>query len=320
MGKALVLVLSTLLTLVTGSGASWAQQFPAKPIRLIVPFGAGGSSDVSARILADAMRVLLGQPFVVENRPGAGGTVGTNYAANAPADGYTLVLAGTPNFAINIFLYGALAGDVAKNFVPIALVYSSPNVLLANGRFSSSSLKDLLAIAKREPKLFIAIGGFGSSGHLAGALLESLTDVQFDYVAYANPITPVVSGEVKVGLYSLPAALPHIQSGELKALAVTSKRRNPIAPDIPSVAELGFPDFEAVAWNGLAAPAGTPKDVVRILSASARRVVAQPAIQEKLMALGNEITPMDSDEFASFVSAERQKWAEMVRRTGAKPN
>jgi tripartite-type tricarboxylate transporter receptor subunit TctC len=263
----------------------------------------------------------LGQTLIIENRPGAGGTVGTNYAARLPADGYSMVFASTPNFAINIALYGAVAGDVARDFTSVALFCTAPNVLLTTPDFPGHSFSEFLKIAKQPGgKLFVTTATAGGSGHLAGALLETLTGAQFEYVPHTNPILPLLSGHVQVGLYTLPAALPYLRSGKLKALAVTSITRNASAPEIPTVAEMGFPDFEAVAWYGFAVPTGTPELAIRKLSESVRKAVAQPRVRDKLISLGNDIRPMDAKEFTAFLDVERKKWAEMVRRTGAKPD
>lgn len=302
--------------------AAHAQDFPSKPLRLIVPFGAGGSGDLAARTMAEALGAQLRQPVVVENRPGAGGTIGTNLAAKTPADGYTLVFAGTPNFAINPTLYGpATGGNPAAEFTAVALFASAPNVILTPAEFPAQNLGDFVRIAKEKPgQLNVTTGSVGSSGHLAGALLATRAGIDWVYVPHANPTVPLLAGVVQAGIYTVPATLQLIRSGKLRALAVTSAQRSTSAPDIPTVAELGYPGFEAIGWYGFAVPRGTPDTVVQTLANGVKNALAQPAIRDKLLAMGNDVTFMAPREFGAFMDAERTKWGEMVRKTGAKPD
>jgi tripartite-type tricarboxylate transporter receptor subunit TctC len=305
--------------LATASSAGAQEAFPSRTIRMIVPFGAGGSGDIVARTIAESMQADLGQAVIVDNRPGAGGTVGTALAAKARPDGYTILLAATPNFAINQSLYGpAQSGNLASDFIPLALIATAPNVVLAGADLRVSNLKELIAVAKQQP-LFVATGSVGSTGHLAGAMLALKAGVEWQYMPHQNPILPLLAGTVPVGIYTIPASLQHVKAGKLKALAVTGTNRTALAPDIPTVAESGYPGFEAVGWFGLAAPAGTPPQTIKTLEDSVQKALDKPPVRAKLTQMGNDITFMDSAEFARFAEKERQMWAEMVKLTGAKP-
>lgn len=310
------------LLAVACAGAFAQEAYPNRPIRLVVPFGAGGSADLVARVIGESMQADLGQPVVIENRPGAGGTVGTGMVAKNPPDGYTVLLAGTPNFAINQYLYGpAMSGNLNTDFIPVSMAVSSPNIIVTNSNFPAANLRELIDAAKRQPgKIFVTTGSVGSSGHLAGALLAHTAGVDWTYVPDKNPIVPLLSGAVQAGIYTVPATLPLIRAGKLKALAVTSAERSVSAPDIPTVAESGYPGFEATAWYGFAVATGTPQSIVHRLEDATRKATQKPQVRAKLEQMGNDVTFLNEEQFDRFVHKEREKWAEMVKLTGAKPD
>ncbi len=308
------------LLLVAGSG--FAQEYPVKPIRLLVPFPPGGGTDIAARTVANALGATLKWNFAIENKPGAGGNLGVEQAARSAADGYTLVIGQTSNLAINPALYAKLPYDPLKDLAPVALVVSAPVVLVVAADSRFASVADMLAAAKRDPgAVTFASPGNGTVSHLAGELLQRAAGVKFTHVPYkgAPPaLADTLGGQVQSFMSSVPSALGHIRSGRLRALAVSTAKRSPQMPGVPTVAESGYPGFDASTWYGLLAPAGTPAGVVARLNAEVNRVLAQPGVRERLAGEGGEVLGGTPAQFAAFLAAEHAKWARVVADSGAK--
>ncbi len=298
-----------------------AETFPSKPIRLVVGFGPGGINDIVARVVGQKLGEALGQPVIVENKAGAGGTIGADSVAKAKPDGYTLLLGSVSNVAMAPSQYKSLPYDPIKDFAPVALLAAAPNILVVNPKFPVHSVKELIALAKKEPgKISYASAGKGTSNHLTVELLKSLADIDLVHVPYkgdALGITDVIGGQVPMMFPTLPVALPHIKSGKLRAVAVSSPKRTALAPDVPTVNEsAGLKDFEVSVWVGILAPANTPKDIVDRVSSELTRIVQTPAVKEKLASLGAEPDPRDSAQFASYIKSETAKWAKVAAAAG----
>jgi tripartite-type tricarboxylate transporter receptor subunit TctC len=296
--------------------------FPTKQIRIVVPFPAGGATDIAARAIADKMGAAWKQPVVVENRGGAGGNVGSDVVAKAPADGYTLVMGVTGSHAINISLYAKMPYDPVRDFEAISQVAVVPNVIVVHPSVKAVTLKEFVALAKREPgKLDYASLGSGTAAHLGMEMFKRDAGIFLVHIPYrgsAPAVADLIGGQVQVMMDGLPSALPHVKVGRLRALAVTSQKRSPAAPDLPTIAESGYPGFYADAWSGLFAPRGTPKAVVDRLAAETRRILALPEVRERLAGLGAEPVGSTPAEFASHVQREIAKWAQVVKASGAK--
>ncbi|HVF65905.1 MAG TPA: tripartite tricarboxylate transporter substrate binding protein [Casimicrobiaceae bacterium] len=296
--------------------------YPNKPIRVVVPFPAGGTTDILARAAAQKMSDAWGQPAVVDNRPGAAGNIGSELVAKAPNDGYTLLMGTVGTHAINASLYSKMPYDHVKDFVPIVLVAGVPNVLVVHPSVPANSVKELIAYGKANPgKLNFASSGSGTSIHLAGELFKVSTGVAMQHVPYkgsAPAISDLLGGQVQLMFDNLPSALPHIKGGKLKALAVTSATRAPALPDVPTVAEAGIPGFEASSWFGLLAPAGTSRDIVTKINGDVAKWLATADAKEKLTAAGANVFGGTPEDFAKHIAAETTKWAKVVKESGAK--
>jgi tripartite-type tricarboxylate transporter receptor subunit TctC len=314
----MVKVLAVLLVLASGPG--FAQPYPSKPIRFIVPFPPGGSSDLIARAIAPRMGEKLGQPVVVENRPGAGGMIGVEAVAKAPPDGYTIGLAAAGALSSNMHLYPTMPYH-PKDLAPISMLAMIPFFLVAHPS-QASSLKELIETAKAKPgALSYGHGGQGSTMHLAGELLNMMAKVRVQAVPYkgSGPVSAdVLGGQVPLGVVDVPSAIANVRAGKLRALAVTSKRRISAAPEVPTFEEAGLPGYEAVGWFGTVAPAGTPPEVVSKLNAEIRAALALPDIREKAVAAGAEPFANSPQEFAAFIREETRKWAEVIKAAGVK--
>ncbi len=309
-----------LITLALSAGPALAQDFPVKPVRLVVPFAAGTTTDIVARVMAEGMARVLGQSVVVENRAGAGGGIGSDLVAKAPADGYTLLMGTVGTHAINATLYKKLAYDPQRDFAPVAFTGYTPTLLVVSGGSSLKSLKDLADQARRpDGRVSFASAGNGTSGHLAGELLKVRLGGEMTHVPYkdgALALSDVMSGQVQFMFYHPAAALPHIKSGKLRALGVSSAKRSAAAPEVAAIAESGF-DFDLVAWFMVYAPSATPSPVLARLREAAALTLAAPDVAGKLKGQGLELSAMRADEMAAFGRAEVAKWAELVRRSGA---
>ncbi len=303
-----------------GSYATAAETYPAKPVRIIVPFSPAGFVDFTARFVAVPLSAALGQPVIVENRAGAGGVIGTEFVARSNPDGYTLVIGSVGTHAVNQALYPNLSYNVLRDFQPVARLSEAPSILAVHPSLPVHSVKDLIELARAKPgQINYASAGAGTSTHLAAALLESLARIKFVHVAYKGGgpmVIAVLSGEVPVTFGTASSVSPHVKSGKLRGLAVTGSQRAAALPDLPTIAESGLPEYAMDNWLGIFAPAGTPRTVVEKLSSEAIRIVRLPEVSEAFRARGVESSPLGSDEFAAFVKKELEKWAKMVTATG----
>jgi len=305
------------------------QAWPSKPVRIVVPFAPGGTTDILARAIAPELSRVFGQTFYVENKAGAGGNLGAEIVAKAPNDGYTLLMGTVGTHGINRALYNKLPYDPIKDFVPITVVAGVPNVMIMNADMAKAhninSVSDFIAYAKANPgKLNMASSGNGTSIHLAGELFKSMSGtymVHFPYKGSNPALLDLIGGSMDVMFDNLPSAMPHIKSGRLKALAVTSSQRSAALPDIPTVEEAGGPalkGFEASSWFGLLAPAGTSVDVVNRVQQEVTKSLGTQAIKDKLLSQGAIPGGNSPDDFAKFIDAEHKKWAQVVKASGAK--
>lgn len=304
-------------------GLALAQaDYPSRPIRLVVPFPPGGSTDIAARVVGEQLALALNQSVVIENRAGAGGSVGADAVARAPADGYTLIMGVTGSHAINISLNRNLRYHPLRDFEPITQVGTLPNILVAHPSVGANTLQELIGLARREPtKLTYASLGNGTAAHLTFEMLKSLAGVQILHVPYGGSgpaITAMLAGDVHLMIDGLPSSLPHVRAGKMRPLAVTSVARSPTLPDVPTIAESGFPGFSADAWNGLFAPKGTPRPIVDRLHAETARILQMPAVRERFAAVGLEPIGSSPAEYQKFVQAEIDKWERFVKASGAK--
>jgi tripartite-type tricarboxylate transporter receptor subunit TctC len=320
---ALALALAVVAPAARAQGsAAW----PSKPVRIVVPFTPGGTTDILARALAPELGKAFGQTFIVENKPGAGGNVGADVVAKSAPDGYTLVMGTVGTHAINPSLYPKMPYDAAKDFAPITLVAGVPNVLVVNpAKAASEGIKDvrsLIAYARAHPgKLNMASSGNGTSIHLSGELFKTLTGtymVHFPYRGSGPALLDLIGGTMDLMFDNLPSALPQIKSGKLVALGVTSSQRSAALPDVPTIAESGVPGFEASSWFGLLAPAGTPPEIVNRIQQETAKALASPVLKERLLAQGAIPSGMAPAEFGRFIAAEAKKWAQVVKASGAK--
>ena len=310
------------MLLVAGAAATvQAQTYPSKPIRMIVPFPPGGTTDILARAIGAELTKAWGQPVVIENRPGAGGNIGSEAVARSPGDGYTLLMGTVGTHGINPSLYKKMPYDAVKDFAPVTLVALVPNILVVHPSVPAKSVAELIALAKKQPgKLTYASSGNGTSIHLSGALFESLAGVQMVHVPYkgsAPAVTDLLGGQVNMMFDNMPSALPHVKAGKLRALGVTSAKRSPAVPDVPTIAEAGVKGYEASSWFGVLAPATTPKDIVAKLNAEIAKSLGTPEMKEKLSSQGAEPVGNTPEQFGAFIRAEIDKWAKVVKASGA---
>lgn len=312
--------------LCAGTAPVAAQEWPNRPIRFVVPYPPGGPLDQVARALAEKLREPLGQPMVVENRPGAGGNIGADLVAKAAPDGYAIVMGAVATHAINPYLYAKMPYDANLDFTPITRVATVPNVLVMNPqtaeRLGVGSLADLIAYARRNPaKLNYASGGNGSAGHLAGELLEAQAGVSMVHIPYGGAAPAqlgLLAGQTDLMFDNLASATPQIRAGKLKAFAVTTAQRSSFFPELPTVAESGLKGFDISTWFGVFAPAGTPKPIVDRLNAEFTRALSAQDIRERLARMGAEASPMSPEDFAAFVRAEQAKYERVVKASGAR--
>ena len=300
--------------------AAAAQDYPSRPVKLVVPFGPGTTTDIVSRVYAEALGRQLGQNVVVENRSGAGGNIGSDLVAKAPADGYTLLMGTVGTHAINPALYRRMPYDAQKDFAPIGFAGYTPTLLVVGAASPIRSLADLKAQAAKAPGVSFASAGNGTSGHLAGELLKARLGGEMVHVPYKEggmAVSDVMSGQAHFMFYHPAAVLPHIQAGKLRALGVSSARRSAAAPDVPTLAEQGAGDFDLVAWFMLYAPAATPAPVLEKLRDAVAQAVATPEVKARLSAQGLEVPVLRGDALTGFSRTEAAKWSELVRRSGA---
>ena len=315
----LKLIISSLCFLITTSG--FAQSYPNKPIKLIVPFPPGGPTDIVARPLAQMLGESMKQSVIVENKGGAGGSVAADFVAKSPPDGYTIMVGTVGTHAINGSLYRQLPYDMTKDFTPIALVASAPLVIAVPANSNIKNLADLIKEAKANPD-FIAFGtaGNGTPGHLTGALFETATKTKLKHIPYkgsAPAVTDLLGGQIPLMFDPIQSVLPHIQSGKLIALAVTSKTRSPLLPNVPTVAESGYPNFESTAWWAVFGPAKLPENVTNTLTTQVQKIASSVAFREKLGNVGVQPNTNFKESLSNFQTREIAKWAIAVRDSGA---
>ena len=311
-----------LLSLVAVSFNASAQ-YPNKPIHLIVPFGPGGFTDVAARILQKELQPVLGQPIVVENKAGAGSTIGTDFVAKSPPDGYTLVMISTTH-VISPSLYKSMPYDPIRDFAPVMRLAEGPYVLVVNAKTPYRTVQDLIAAAKAKPgAIDFASSGNGSSQHLVGALFMNMSGAKLNHIPYKGSnqaMQDVLAGVVPVSFVGMPNALPNIASGKIRALAVTTKIRHPDLPNVPTMDEAGVKGYEATIWLALLAPKGTPTDVVSTLNEAVRKVLAKPDAKKLLRSAGVDVAPSTPEELERLMQSELERWAKVVKETGATVN
>ena len=299
-----------------------AQDYPSRPITLIVPYAAGGGNDVMARIVAEKMSRSLGQQIVIENKGGAGGSIATRQVAKAAPDGYTLGLGGTGTHAINPTLYPNVGYDPRRDFAPVGLIATSALVVLVNTSVPAKTIPELIALARRDPgKLNYASAGVGSGIHLGAELFATMAGVKLTHIPYkgsAPALTDLIGGHVAIYFSSLPPAIALIREGKVRALAVTGPQRSALLPDLPTVAEAALPGYESVLHYGIVAPAGTPRRIVEKLNAAMQAALAEADVRERIIADGAEPLPGTPEDYAADIDREETKWSKVVRVSGAK--
>jgi tripartite-type tricarboxylate transporter receptor subunit TctC len=299
-----------------------AQSWPVKTIKIIVPYPPGGTSDILARALGPGITAALGQPVIIENKPGAPGNVGADAVAKSPPDGYTLLLADIGSLAISPSVFTTLAFDPVRDFAPVAMVAYSPHLLVVHPSVPAKDVAELVALAKAKPdSLNFAVSGVGGANHLAGIDFAQRAGIKWTYIPYkggSQALTDMVGGQAQVMFNGMLATYPFVKDNKLKVLAISSARRFGAAPDVPTVAELGMAGFETGSWQGIVAPAGTPPEVVNKLHATVSAVLATAEMRERLDKAGAELRPQSPAQFGAFIRGERDRWAKVVRESGAK--
>ena len=301
---------------------TFAQQYPARPIRFVLGFAPGGASDTMARVVATRLSENLGQPVVIDNRAGAGGNIAAEIVARSAPDGYTMLLGNNGILAVNVSLYPKLAFDPVKDFSPVVLIASQPNILVVHPAVTANSVKDLVALAKSKAgKLNYASPGNGTTGHLAGELFKRMVDIEYAIIPFKGggpTALALISGECQFSFATALSVQPHIKSGKLRALAVTTARRSPGFPDLPTVAEAGVPGFDAITWHGVVVPARTPQPVIARLNGEFNKLLQTADMRERLMALGSDIIGGEPKQLTEFMRVEIPRWAKVIKESGAK--
>ncbi|WP_137916926.1 tripartite tricarboxylate transporter substrate binding protein [Hydrogenophaga sp. 2FB] len=301
--------------------AASAQAYPSKPITMIVPFSAGGTTDILARIVGQALTEELGQSVIIDNRAGAGGNIGAQAAARAPADGYTLFMGTVGTHAINQSLYKKIPFDPVKDFTPLSRVANVPNLLVAHPSQPFKTVREMIAYAKANPgRINFGSSGSGSSIHLSGELFKSMAKVDMVHVPYkgsAPAVSDLLGNQIAIMFDNMPSAIQHVRSGKLRPIAVTTAKRSPELPDVPTIAEAGVPGYEATSWFGLFTVAGTPAPIVAQLNKALLKVLNQAEVKQKIAGQGGEVVAESSEQFAAFIKAESAKWGKVVKESGA---
>jgi tripartite-type tricarboxylate transporter receptor subunit TctC len=308
--------------LALGAGAAAAQTFPARQMRMVVTFPTGGAPDILARTITEKLDPAWGQSMIVDNKPGAGGNIGAEFVARAPADGHTLVMGTVGTHSINGSLYAKIPYDMVKDFAPVTLIASTPNLLVVNNDVPAKNVQELIALAKAKPgQLTYGSPGIGTSVHVSGELFNSMAGVKTTHVPYKGrqmAIPDLLGGNITMMFDNMPSAIPVVRDGKLRAIGVTSAKRSPSAPEIPTIAEQGLPGFEATSWFAVFAPAGTPRPVVDRLHAEITRIFNLPDVKEKMSKLGLDPILGGPEELSRVQAAEIAKWAKVIRDSGAK--
>ncbi len=308
---------------IAATTAATAQNYPSRPVRFVVPYAPGGSTDTLARSMAIKLSELLGQQVVVDNRPGANGDIGMTIVARAPADGYSIVLGYIANLGIGPSLYEKMPYDPVKDFASITQVAGASNIFVTHPSLPAKNFKEFIAYTKANPKkVSFATAGVASVGHLTGELLNDMAGIDMLHVPYkgsGQAISDLVGGHIKVMISGMASTLPQVRSGKLNGIVTTGLKRTPATPDIPTIAET-FPGFESSSWFGVLAPAGTPKPIVTRLNADIHKSLQDPAVAKRLAAVGFEITYGTPEEFSAYIKSEIKKWAKVVKASGAKPD
>jgi tripartite-type tricarboxylate transporter receptor subunit TctC len=316
------LSLAATLAILAPHAAAAADAYPAKPLRFVVAFPPGGGTDIIARSIAQKLAERIAQQVVVDNRPGAGGNIGTDMVAKSAPDGYTLLMGSAGPLAINASLFGKMPFDPIKDLAPVTLAASTPNVLVVHPALRAATLKELIALAKARPgEINFASSGHGTPAHLAGELFNLMAGVKMVHVPYkgaAPALADLLGGQVQIMFSTMPPALPHVRDGKLRALAVTSAKRSPAAPELPTVDETALPGFEANTWHGVVVPAGTPGAIVARLNREIVAILHLPDVVERFSSQGAEALGSTPEEFAAYIKSETLKWAKVVRDSGAK--
>jgi tripartite-type tricarboxylate transporter receptor subunit TctC len=307
---------------VIATSVAMAQPYPSKPIRFVVPYPAGGPLDTVARLLGQKVSESTKQPVIVDNKPGAGGNIGADAVAKAAPDGYTILMGAVATHAINPYLYASMPYDAARDFIPVTQIASTPNVLVVNPSVPASNVREFIAYAKANPgKLNFGSGSTGSAGHLAGELFKTMAGVDMTHVPYkgaAPAMNDLIGGQIQLMFDNLASSLAQVRAGRIKALAVTTAKRSPLAPELPTIAESGLPGFDINTWFGLFVPAGTPREVVERLHTEFTRALAAPEVREKMLNLGAVPVGSTPEEFAAYVRAEAGRYARVVKSSGAR--
>jgi tripartite-type tricarboxylate transporter receptor subunit TctC len=313
---------ATALMLMFAVSGAMAQAYPTKPVRMIVPFPAGGATDIVGRLIAQKLAEGWGQQVIVDNRGGAGGTIGSDVAAKSPPDGYTMLLGTSSTHAVAPSLYSKLPYDPVRDFSPVTLAATATILLAVHPSVPAQNVKELIALAKRQPNaLSFASSGNGGISHLIGEQFKSAAGIQMLHVPYKGDtpaLVDLVGGQVHLMFGTAVSFLPYVSAGRLRALAVTNPKRSPIVPNVPTIAESGLPGFEALQWFGVFVPAGTPRDIVSRLHADIVKSLKLADVRERLISLGAEVVGNAPDQFAAFQKADSVKWAKIVKESGAK--
>ena len=320
---AAALSLAVALTATPAPAASPADTYPSRIVKMIVPFPAGGTTDIFARHIGDRLAKAFGHNFVIDNRGGAGGNIGSDAVAKADPDGYTLLVGTVGTHAINSSLYTRMTFDPVRDFAPVAFLAGVPNIMEVNPKnVKATTVQDFIAEAKASPKkLSFASSGNGTSIHLSGEMFKQMTGVELVHVPYrgsAPAVNDLIAGQVDVMFDNLPSSIEQVRGGNLRAIAVTSAKRSAALPDVPTIAESGLPGFDASSWFAIFAPAKTPPEIVQKLNAEVLKALADPELQKRFADIGGEIRPYKPDELGAFVKAEIEKWAKVVKTSGAK--
>jgi tripartite-type tricarboxylate transporter receptor subunit TctC len=316
-GRRLFLLASFAFVSASALAPAYADDWPSRPIQVIVPFGAGGAADIVARLVGDKLATALGQPVVIENRPGAGGNIGAAAVAHANPDGYTLLMSGSPTHSVGPYLYKDLNYDPMRDVPPVAMLAVAPNLLVVNSALPVHSVADLVALARAKPhSVTYSSAGVGTSGYLAAELLKASADLDISHVPYKSgpeAVTGVLSGNVTFMFFTIPSLLPQVEAGQLRALAIGSAERSPLVLDVPTIAEAGYPGFDVIAWYALFAPRGTPAPIVSRLSSEVQKILERSDVRAEMGKLGAEPHYLSPQGLADYVATESPKWGPLLK-------